>query len=67
MEGFADDYAFLIGGLLDLFEACQESEWLEWACLLQQKMVELFWDESKGGFYAITTLDPSILLRMKEG
>lgn len=67
VEGFANDYAFLIGGLLDLFEASQESEWLEWACLLQKKMVELFWDGSKGGFFVTTASDPSILLRMKEG
>ena len=67
IEGFADDYAFMISGLLDLFEACQDVSWLEWACQLQEKMVELFWDHSKGGFFSTTTADPSILLRMKDG
>ncbi len=66
-EGFADDYAFMIEGLLDLFEASQEIVWLEWACQLQEKMVELFWDHHKGGFFSTTTSDPSILLRMKDG
>lgn len=65
--GFADDYAFLIGGLLDLFEASQEDTWLEWATLLQQKMVELFWDKKGGGFYSTTDSDHSILLRIKDG
>lgn len=67
VDGFADDYAFLIGGLLDLYEACQEEVWLEWACLLQQKMTELFWDKKNGGFFSTTEKDTSILLRMKDG
>ena len=67
VSGFADDYAFLIGGLLDLFEASQDDAWLEWAWLLQKKMVELFWDKKNGGFYSTTDRDQSILLRLKEG
>ena len=67
VEGFADDYAFLIAGLLDLFEGCHEESWLEWAYLLQQKMTELFWDKKTGGFYSTTEMDASILLRLKEG
>lgn len=66
VEGFADDYAFLIAGLLDLFEASQEGAWLEWAWLLQEKMVELFWDKERCGFYSTTDADQTILLRMKE-
>ena len=66
-EGFADDYAFLIRGLMDLFEAGQDSRWLEWAWQLQQKMDELFWDKKDGGYFTATTSDPSILLRVKEG
>ena len=34
-RGFADDYAFLIEGLLDLFEATGEEKWLKWADELQ--------------------------------
>ena len=67
VDGFADDYAFLIAGVLDLFEACHDQVWLEWACLLQQKMTELFWDKKNGGFYSTTEKDASILLRLKEG
>ena len=66
-EGFADDYAFLIRGLLDLYEAGQEVRWLEWAWQLQQKMDELFWDKESRGYFTATTSDPSILIRMKEG
>jgi uncharacterized protein YyaL (SSP411 family) len=35
-EGFADDYAFLIEGLIDLYEATFEEKWLHWADDLQR-------------------------------
>lgn len=67
VDGFADDYAFLIGGLLDLYEASHQEVWLEWAWNLQEKMIDLFWDRKNGGFFNTTEADSSILLRMKEG
>lgn len=66
-HGFADDYAFMICGLLDLYEASQNVTWLEWAWNLQEKMILLFWDKIKGGFFSSTGEDSSILLRLKEG
>ena len=36
-KGFADDYAFLIEGLIDLYEATFETNWLQWADELQRK------------------------------
>ncbi|KAJ3047510.1 spermatogenesis-associated protein 20, partial [Rhizophlyctis rosea] len=44
VEGFADDYAFLVQGLLDLYEANFEERWLEWAVELQETQDKLFWD-----------------------
>ncbi|KAL5473990.1 hypothetical protein EMCRGX_G028560 [Ephydatia muelleri] len=66
VEGFADDYAFLIRALLDLYEAGYDQQWLKLAVSLQDKQNELFWDEKKGGYFNSTSLDPSILLRLKE-
>jgi uncharacterized protein YyaL (SSP411 family) len=34
---FADDYAFLIAGLIDLYEATFDDAWLQWADTLQSK------------------------------
>ena len=65
-EAAAEDYAFLIQGLLDLYEASFEIHWLQSAMSLQEKQLHLFWDPKEGGFFSGTGRDPSILLRMKE-
>ncbi len=46
--GFADDYAFLISGLLDLHAASGDEQWLRFALQLQDALDELFWDNSAG-------------------
>ena len=66
IDGFADDYAFLIQGLLNLYEASFDINDLTWAFDLQRKQNELFWDSSGNGFFSTTGNDPSVLLRMKE-
>ena len=57
----------MIRGLLDLYEASLDEQWLEWAVALQAKLDELFWDRAGAGYYMATSDDPSILVRMKEG
>ncbi|CAI7794163.1 unnamed protein product [Closterium sp. NIES-53] len=64
--GFADDYAFLVASLLDLFEASGDSDWLAWAMELQETQDRLFWDEQQGAYFNTAEGDPSLLLRMKE-
>ena len=66
IEGFADDYAFVIQGMLDLYEASFEIRWLKFALKLQRQMDALFWDTESGGYFAVTGHDNNILLRMKE-
>ena len=66
VEGFADDYAFLIQGLLDLYEASFDADWLRFAMELQQTQDRLFFDEVRGGYFSGAGNDPSILLRLKE-
>src|SRR5438045_3305879 len=66
VEGFADDYAFVIQGLLDLYEASFEIRWLKFALELQGQMDPLFWDNENGGYFTVTGHDSNILLRMKE-
>ena len=66
IEGYAEDYAFLIFGLLELFQSDVNPEWLDWALELQQRQDALFWDQDAGGWFSTTGRDPSVLLRMKE-
>jgi uncharacterized protein YyaL (SSP411 family) len=66
VEGFADDYAFLIQGLLDLYEASFDIEWLRFALELEETQDRLFFDEERGGYFSGAGNDPSILLRLKE-
>eukprot|EP00899_Mesostigma_viride_P021032 jgi/Mesvir1/28930/Mv17715-RA.1 len=65
-DGFVDDYAFLIAGLLDLYEASGQTRWLAWAMDLQATQDELFWDADGSGYFSTAAGDASILLRMKE-
>jgi uncharacterized protein len=66
IEAYAEDYAFLIWGLLELFQADSNPDWLEWALVLQRRQDELFWDDQAAGWFSTTGQDASVLLRMKE-
>ena len=66
VEGFADDYAFLIQGLLDLYEASFDVSWLKFAIEIQATQDHLFLDEKNGAYFSGSGKDSSILLRMKE-
>jgi uncharacterized protein YyaL (SSP411 family) len=66
IDGYAEDYAYLIFGLLELFQADGDPAWLEWALDLQRRQDELFWDAEAGGWFSTTGADPTVLLRLKE-
>ena len=66
IDGYAEDYAFLIFGLLELFQADPDPQWLNWAVALQRRQDELFWDGENGGWFSTTGQDPTVLLRMKD-
>ena len=51
LNGYLEDYAFLIDGLIALHEATFEERWLVEAIALGQSMTDLFWDEASGQFY----------------
>ncbi|ROV96714.1 hypothetical protein VSDG_05644 [Cytospora chrysosperma] len=82
-QGFADDYAFLIEALIDLYETAGEERWLEWADELQSRQIDLFYDptipntsrpvtpmahhSACGGFYSTADEAPYVILRLKDG
>ena len=66
IAGFADDYASLIGGLLELHEADGDTAWIEWALALQEKMDALFYDKEHGGYFQTPAGQSDVLFRNKE-
>ena len=66
VAAFGDDYAELIAGLLELHQATQQVEFLDWACQLQKEQNELFWDATGGGYFETSGQDASILVREKD-
>ena len=63
-SGTLEDYAFLIQGLLDLYEAGHDPKWLRQAIGLTKTQIELFEDERGGFFDAVQSDD--LIVRMKE-
>jgi len=51
IEGFADDYAFIIWGLIELFQSGFDSSYLKHAIVLNDLFVEKLWDNENGGFW----------------
>ncbi len=66
IAAFADDYAALIAGLLDLHETDFDTAWLQWATELQAKMDERFLDKKHGGYFQTALEAADILFRTKE-
>lgn len=66
--GFLDDYAFLIRGLLDLYQADFDNAHLDLAVALAERMCVLFEDKEHGGFFTTAegSGDRRALARMKD-
>ncbi|KAF2731396.1 hypothetical protein EJ04DRAFT_443046 [Polyplosphaeria fusca] len=67
VPGFADDYAFLICGLIDLYEATFNDAHLQFADALQQSQIRLFWDTQHLGFFSTPEKQADLIMRLKDG
>ncbi|MHC4704461.1 MAG: thioredoxin domain-containing protein, partial [Planctomycetota bacterium] len=65
--GFLDDYAFVITGLLDLYEATFDARWLAEARKLTEQIIERFGDEEAGGFFLAAKDAEALIVRSKPG
>ncbi len=61
-----DDYVFFIAGLLDLFEYSFDPQYFKEAARLNQEMIDLFWDETSGGFFLTPKDGEQLIFRPKE-
>ena len=64
---YIDDHANLLWGLIELFEATFELEWLRRARALADRMIELFWDGDAGCFFFAGADHEELIARMKPG
>ncbi|HHX50063.1 MAG TPA: thioredoxin domain-containing protein, partial [Clostridia bacterium] len=62
----AEDYAFFIWGLLELFQATSRAHFLSKALELNSDLIRYFWDEVKGGLYQYGNDGESLIARPKE-
>ena len=63
---FLTDYACLIDGLIELYQATFDRRWLEQARRLNNAALEHFWDEAAGGFFFTADDHPLVLTRSKD-
>ena len=66
IEGFLDDYAFMIYGLLELYEATFEPRHLREALSLADGMIKRFGDADRGGFFLRAAGAGELIVRTKE-
>ncbi|MFE5317294.1 thioredoxin domain-containing protein [Paenibacillus sp. NPDC056579] len=64
--GYVDDYAFLVWGLIELYEAAFDIRYLKLAVELNAQMIDLFWDEERGGLYFYGNDGEQLISRNKE-
>jgi uncharacterized protein YyaL (SSP411 family) len=66
INGFIDDYVFLIWGLIELYETNFETKYLEIALELTDEIINKFWDSTSGGFFFTSEDHEELFLRKKE-
>ncbi len=60
------DYAFLVWGLTELYEATFDVQYLRTALELNGELIKNFWDEANGGFYFTSNEVEQLIVRQKE-
>ena len=61
-----DAYAFLLSGVLELYQTTLEADHLQFACDLADTMLARFYDESDGGLFQSPPGSADLILRVKE-
>ncbi len=66
LNAYLEDYAYVIEGLLSLYEATFGLRWLEEARVLADTMIAEFWDDAAGGFFFTGNSHEELIRRTKE-
>ena len=65
LTGYLSDYAFMIEGLLNLYEATFDTRWLTEAAALNETLIEHYYDEEGGAFFFTADDAEELLARTK--
>lgn len=65
LNAYLDDYAFYVGGLLDLFSADSKAEYLENAIKYTDFMLKHFWDEKEANLFFTSDDHEKLIVRTK--
>jgi uncharacterized protein YyaL (SSP411 family) len=65
-SAFLEDYTFMIWGLVELYQSGFETKYLKYALILNQELIEHFWDADSGGFFHTRDDGEKLIFRNKE-
>src|SRR6185503_16443362 len=66
LNGYLEDYAYVIEGLLACYEATFELTFFKQARVLADTMIEKFWDAQGSGFYFTSSDHEELITRTKD-
>jgi uncharacterized protein YyaL (SSP411 family) len=66
LPGLLDDYAFLVWGLVELYQADFDERYLAESVRLTELALERFWDTEDGGFFLAPDDGEELIVRSKE-
>jgi uncharacterized protein YyaL (SSP411 family) len=66
LNGYLEDYAYVVDGLLALYEASFDPRWFEEAQALAGIMIAQFWDDEAGGFFFTSADHEKLITRSKD-
>jgi uncharacterized protein len=66
IPGFADDYAFIIHALIELYESAFDEQFLSKALQLNKYFIKHFWDLRDAGFFTVSDISEALIIRKKE-
>jgi uncharacterized protein YyaL (SSP411 family) len=66
LNGYLEDYSYLIDALVTLYETTFESRWIKAAEELAKVMIDQFWDPVEGGFFFTGKDHETLIARTKD-
>jgi uncharacterized protein YyaL (SSP411 family) len=66
LNGYLDDYALLVDGLIALHRATGKQRWLDKSVRLTDDLIKRYWDDTSGGFFYTSDDHETLIARSKD-